>query len=66
VTAADLLGSSYTDVLGYSVFSSHRPHCSAKPLPNQPTVKLFITYAHVDVPFDPDNDTARHEYNPAG
>ena len=54
-----LSGGSFYGELGFTVFSSHRPHAQAQAPFGLPVVKLFATYALKGVPFAPTDDGPR-------
>lgn len=54
-----LSGGSFYGELGFTVFSSHRPHNQAQAPFGYPVVKLFATYALKGVPFAPTDDGPR-------
>ena len=54
-----LSGGSFTNVLGATVFSSHRPHSQAAAPYGVPVVKVFATYGLNKTPFNPLNDEPR-------
>jgi hypothetical protein len=59
-TKGRLSGGSFSDVLGATVFSSHRAHSQARAPFGVPVVKIFATFALLITPFAPTGDQARY------